>query len=376
MKTAQAYLRRCAESVTGFASRLRADVFLRTETILLATLLLLCVLYLTTIAVSTYFLHLETATIIVENITETVASGDFDSFEASETTVSQLNEVRTSYMLVTGGVMVAATLLFGYIAARIALVPTRNALNAQKQFIGNIAHELRTPLSILRANNEIALLEHASDSDMARTAQSNIEELDRMSGIIDNLLTLNVLFQSEHITFDYVALGTVIDQSVDTFLPLAARKDVRIEVAKNDAHVWGNRRALEQIVMNILKNAISYTDAGGSVHVSVDKPRRAYVTVEISDTGIGMERRELQRVFEPFYRIEPSRRRHRGGSGLGLTIVSELVKLHRGKIAVSSAPKLGTSIRITLPTRPRNGLAADHPNPQPAQHEINMDFRT
>lgn len=376
MKTTQAYLRRCAESAIGFANKLRADLFFRTETVLVVTLLLLCALYIATIATSTYFLHLEIAAVIVENLTETVASGNFDSFAASEATINELRAVRMTHLTTAGSVIVIATLIFGYIAARVALTPTRNALDAQKQFIANIAHELRTPLSVLRANSELALLEHPNTPHIAEMAQNNIEELDRMAGIIDNLLTLNILFQAERITFEFVDLNEVVDRSVAAFAPLAERAGVRLVAEKRDGvRVWGNRQALEQIAMNIMKNSLAHTKEGGTVRASVRKPRRGYVTLEMSDTGIGIEHSRLKRVFEPFYRIEPSRTREKGSSGLGLAIVSELVKLHRGKIAISSIPRTGTTIRVTLPLHERKMRTRRSTQTITTSEEVHVDFR-
>jgi signal transduction histidine kinase len=114
--------------------------------------------------------------------------------------------------------------------------------------------------------------------------------------------------------------------------------------------VWGNVAALEQILTNVIKNAIHYTPSGGTVSISVDPDYRGNIVISVADTGMGIPEKDLMHIFEPFYRGDSSRNRESGaGSGLGLAIVSELVKLHKGRIAVESIVGKGTRVEITLP---------------------------
>jgi signal transduction histidine kinase len=139
--------------------------------------------------------------------------------------------------------------------------------------------------------------------------------------------------------------------------------------------VWGNTTALEQIVMNVLKNAVVYTSAGGRILVTVEPVHPDFMEFTVQDSGRGIARKDLFRIFEPYYRADPSRKRSGGGSGLGLTIVSELVKLHNGKIAVRSAEGRGTTVTILLPAGKRP--AGTHKPPQgenDSASEIAVDY--
>lgn len=258
--------------------------------------------------------------------------------------------IGTGDIITTILLLLVVTVVFGYVVAYIALRPTRDALASQKQFIGNVAHELRTPLSIIKTNIEVALLEGTLDPRLRNTLLGNVDELDRTSDIINNLLSLNTLLNPERVEFSNVDLGKVVDATLTKVSALARQKNIRFTLHKGEfLLVTGNSAALEQVAMNLIKNAIIYTPAGGSVSISIAPNYRGYIDLEIRDTGIGIPRSDLFHVFEPFYRSERSRSRAHGGSGLGLTIVNELVKLHRGKIMIQSIEKQGTTVLVSLP---------------------------
>lgn len=293
---------------------------------------------------------MDVASSVITTVTESIATGTLNATSTSETMLADLKVIRDTNLTIVIAVSLILTLLFGYVVARIALGPTRNALASQKQFIGNIAHELRTPLSIVKANSEILLSQNGQDQEATEMIKSNIEELDRISGIINNLLTLNTFRHSSHMNFSSVDIGDVVRDALNKFEELATKKGIVLDAdIEENLSVWGNKSALDQITMNLIKNAIVYTPKQGSVFVKAHilKDR---VTIEIRDTGIGITRKELKRIFEPFYQVDPSRSQGKGSSGLGLAIVSELVKLHHGKISLRSTPKIGTTAIIELPS--------------------------
>jgi signal transduction histidine kinase len=241
--------------------------------------------------------------------------------------------------------------VFGYLVTRLALTPTRNALENQKQFVGNIAHELRTPLSIIKTNTEVALLANSISTDMRETLESNVEELNRISGIINNLLSMNLLLRPEKMEFANINLKTIIDRVFHALDGLSKKKNVMLGITGSEYQtVWGNESGVEQILMNVVKNAINYTPAGGSVTIHVEANFQNEVEVAVTDTGVGIPEKDLAYIFEPFYRGDASRNRQGGaGSGLGLAIVNELVKIHKGSIAIRSSEGTGTSVEIHLP---------------------------
>ncbi|MBI2030593.1 HAMP domain-containing histidine kinase, partial [Candidatus Kaiserbacteria bacterium] len=173
-------------------------------------------------------------------------------------------------------------------------------------------------------------------------------EMDRISEIINNLLSISILVQPEHMKFNDVDISELVGRIVDKYTPLARQHELKISVRKEDhVLVCGNATALEQIVGNVLKNAIHYTPAHGTIDIMLVSSSNKHIELIVHDSGIGISRKDIFHIFEPFYRAESVRARD--GSGLGLTMVSELVKMHSGKITVRSAPGRGTSVSIWLP---------------------------
>jgi signal transduction histidine kinase len=334
--------------VTGFAHKYRFDLFFRTELNIIALQIAFSILILFAVIVGISFLYRSAAHSFVEAIASSLKVSVSDSAELLIR--DQLTFIKNRSFLVIVSVIVPITVIFGYLIARITLAPTRGALSSQKQFIGNVAHEIRTPLSIIKTNTEVALLDDELAQGLRKTLHSNIEELDRISDIINNLLSLNTLNRPERIELQNVDLGAVTNDVVAKLKPLLTRRKLTLHYNSGDFRiVWGNPVALGQILMNVLKNAIGYTPEGGTITVSIAPDYRSHVVVMVADTGVGIERKDLLHIFEPFYRADRARVREQGGSGLGLAIVSELIKLHRGKISIKSTPKIGTTVTISLP---------------------------
>lgn len=347
--TARAYWKRFAASVTAFGRRYDADPYLRTE-VRIGMLQVAYALVLVAIAIGALVvLYSEMLNGIGAAITTALTSTTTPL--TPESITGPLKAVRTREIVGMSELIVLAAIVFGYLVSRVALGPTRSALAAQKVFIGNIAHELRTPLSVIKTNTEVRLLDSDVSKDARDMHEANLEELDRISDIIHNLLTVNALIQPERIRFENVDLGAVARHAVERFTPVAKRKSVRLRTAIDRAHsVWGNHAALEQIASNLVKNAVQHTDHGQiTVRVApAEIPR--YIELSVTDSGTGIPRENLPRLFQPFYRGDPARtRKPGGGSGLGLSIVSELVKLHRGQVSIRSTPGAGTSVHVLLP---------------------------
>ncbi len=333
-------------SGTAFADRYKYDPFLRTQINVIGMLVLFSVIILSLVGVLIDYLYQDIALSIVDSIRDSILAGG----QSETITLPALEEIRTDNFSAIAFITAATTIAFGYLLTRVALAPTRSALSAQKQFIGNIAHELRTPLSVIKTNTEVALLGTVSTEAKAMH-ESNIEELDRLSQIINNLLSLSASVRPERIEFTTVDIAAVATDVVQKLENLASIRNLDITMRKGySCFVWGNVSALEQIISNVVKNAINYTGRGGHVSVTVEEIGNSHVEVVVQDSGTGISRQDLFRIFEPFYRADASRTKSRGGTGLGLAIVSELVKLHRGKITVRSAIGRGTTVVISLPS--------------------------
>jgi signal transduction histidine kinase len=251
-----------------------------------------------------------------------------------------------------GGVALLSVLC-GALLARFTLRPARDALRYQKVFISNVAHELRTPISVIKTSTEVALIDDTMPKSVRRTFKDIVIELDRISEILNNLLSLNALTRPERMQFRAVELGPLVASVAKQYAALANERGVKVRMTKDPhATVWGNATALEQVISNLVTNALSYTprDTGGRVNIEV-RQEGNMILLSIADSGIGMSEDDLFHIFEPFYRADTSRARtaKNSSSGLGLTIVNEIVRVHRGKIQIQSAPRKGTSVHVYLP---------------------------
>lgn len=215
-----------------------------------------------------------------------------------------------------------------------------------------MSHELRTPLSTIKTASEVALLDPDLSRDTRKTFQEITEELTRVSEILDNLLSLNSLSGQEGMRFQNLDVGAVVTEVVHKLQPLARERHVPVRLKTEVGSIAiGNRSALEQVAHHLIKNALSFTPAeSGPVQVRV-YPEGSETIIEVEDHGIGMSPEELTHIFEPFYRADTSRNRtvRHGGSGLGLTIVDEMVRKHGGTVTIESKRRMGTTVVVRIP---------------------------
>lgn len=352
MKVSQALLKQSEASVIKLKNRLLNDQFFRTEWVIITSLFILCVANILIVSAASYYLNLHSTAVVREANSRILASGTFVvSPEDTNTAIRrELSHLRSTTLVVTGTIGVIITLILGFFIAKVALRPTRNALASQKQFIANVAHELRTPLSIIKASNEVLRLESPNNSEIIKMTNSNLEELDRVSGIINNLLTLNAFQDRRNQDLKPVNMSELLHETLDQLSHMTIEKNQSVirDIGTN-LLVIGNKSAIKQIFTNLIKNASTYTPKGGSLTIVANALDAKYVELGVTDSGIGIESHKLNDIFQPFYQVEPSRSSKEGSHGLGLAIVSELVKIHKGRIAIRSAVGVGTTIRVWLP---------------------------
>lgn len=360
------------ESATVSLNKYRYDPFFRTEIHVIALQAAFAVIVLVLVGASFSFLYSDISTAIAEGMQAGLAAGT--PGDLAPAIVHQIESIKSEHLFFVMSVIVVTTIVFGYIVAHVTLAPARNALASQKQFIGNIAHELRTPLSVIKTNTEVALLDTDVTGDMRSTLESNVEELDRISEIINNLLSLSALVKPERVEFSTVDLSAIVTETVEKFTPLAKRGEHQITLRKSpDAQIWGNPTALQQIVGNLIKNALTYTPRGGHIRVTVEPALQRQVELIVQDSGIGIARKDLFHIFEPFFRADSSRTKVGGGTGLGLAIVSELVKMHHGRITIRSAVGRGTTVSVLFPASHGHTVGSES-DPRNVLSEIAVDF--
>ena len=222
----------------------------------------------------------------------------------------------------------------------------------RKEFVANVSHELRTPLTNVRSYAETL---RDSGGDIPEEISNNfldiiISESDRMTHIVQDLLTLSRLdsgrTEMAMARFDFNAAIESVARAVE----LAARQHQHQLTVSCETLplVTGDRGRLEQVMMNILSNAIKYTPDGGDIRVTATSDSD-YIYVDVADNGIGIPEADRDRIFERFYRVDKARSRESGGTGLGLSIAKEIVEKHGGKLSVVPKDEPGTTVRLTLP---------------------------
>lgn len=225
-----------------------------------------------------------------------------------------------------------------------------HAVGEMKQFTGSIAHELRTPLTALRGEAEIALLHGQSPEDFRRVLSSQLEEFQKLTRLIDQLLTLARAEAGEfHLERVHVPIHPLLKYIVETLTLLADEKGVALVLESSPGIILrGDKEWLERALLNLLDNAIKYTPAGGSVTVRTAKEQSG-IRIEIVDTGTGIPPEALPHIFERFYRADPARDKSVEGVGLGLSLVKWIVEEHGGTIEATSIPGDGSRFTILLP---------------------------
>lgn len=220
------------------------------------------------------------------------------------------------------------------------------------EFVANVSHELRTPLTALRGFTE-TLLEGADEDPQTRRHFLSImrKEADRLTALIEDLLDLSRLESGRlKVKLAEVALAELCADVVERLRPRAEQGGIslHLELPADLPSVRGDRDRLAQVLVNLVDNGIKYTPRGGEVRVTA-QPEESAVRVLVRDTGIGIPRADLSRVFERFYRVDKARSRASGGTGLGLSIVKHIVEAHNGQLAVESEPGQGSTFSFTVP---------------------------
>lgn len=219
----------------------------------------------------------------------------------------------------------------------------------QREFLADASHELRGPLTVIRGNLDLLKMD-ISEEDREESAREVTEELERMSRLISDLLFLAEVDVQEMVERQPVALDEVVSK-VSSRAGGVDGGAHEIAVDNNEpATVGGDRYRLEQMLWNLVDNALRYTPPGGKVTLSL-RSHGEIAEVTVADTGIGIPQDQLPRIFERFYRVDRARSRGHGGAGLGLAIVKQVAEAHGGQVRVRSSLGEGTVFTIALPVQ-------------------------
>jgi heavy metal sensor kinase len=236
-----------------------------------------------------------------------------------------------------------------------------------KQFSSDASHELKTPLTILKGESEVALRKERTPQEYQQILKSNLEEINRMSNIIEDLLILSKADSGEiGLNKEPINLTKIINEIIAQMNILAKSKNLHLFTSNHlpDIHIVGDALRIRELFINLVENGIKYTEEGGSIHIALTKEyipffekqsnlaggeMGEFVKIVVSDTGIGIAHEDQERIFNRFFRVDKARSREQGGSGLGLSICKWIVEAHHGEINVESELGKGSSFIVTLP---------------------------
>lgn len=226
------------------------------------------------------------------------------------------------------------------------------AESMRRDFSANVSHEMKTPLQVIAGYAELMKNGVMPPEDCPTFAGIIYDESQNMRALINDVLTLSRLDESVLRAADAspVDLFALARDTTSHLEPIANQRQVTLTVTGSPTCVTGTSSLLEEMVSNLVSNAIRYNREGGSVHVHVEKSPQGQAVLTVRDTGIGIPAGEEEKIFERFYRVDKSRSRETGGTGLGLAIVKHAVLLHGGTVEVSSEAGVGSTFTVTLPT--------------------------
>lgn len=292
---------------------------------------------------------------IIEALRLHELSGLVDQLDAEEHTVEhelRLSSPEERWLQVNGaGIFNGNGQRHGTILVFHDLTRLKQLESARKEFVANVSHELRTPLSLIKGYAE-TLLDGAKDNPevAAKFLQTIERNADRLKLLIEDLLTISELESGRiKLNLQVVALRPAVDKVLDDLKVRAGAKNMNVFNRTPEVSLRADSNRLEQVLGNLIDNAIKYGRPNGNVSVGANATGDGLVEVMVTDDGPGIPREALERIFERFYRVDKARSREQGGTGLGLSIVKHIVQTHGGKVWAKSELGRGATFYFTMP---------------------------
>lgn len=322
----------------------RRDILLRARVKLTAAYVAVSAVLLT---IFSYLLYGALLSRLEESINEDVLN-----LVSQKIFFERASDALQSQILIADGVTLIFVIFCGYILTGITLRPIRLMREREQRFLADAAHELRTPLSIMKSGNEVVLRgETGMSPRLKKLLTENVEEIDSLTHIANGLLSLvsekdKIINKNSFVYIHQVLFGVV-----KKLEPIAHTRRIKLTFSSDESvkilTVHADQNALTRAFENLIENAIKYTKPDGSVDVRLGQTNKS-ITIQVHDTGIGISQDDLPHVKEPFFRADTARASIEG-SGLGLSIVSETIESHGGHFTIESELGVGTIVNIVLP---------------------------
>jgi signal transduction histidine kinase len=254
-------------------------------------------------------------------------------------------------LLRINGILLIVVAASGYILSGFTLAPIEASMKKQKRFVSDIAHEIKTPLTALKTSLEVNLMDKKLPSAIKTLLKENLEDVTHLDELTTSMLKLSKN-TDEPISSTPVSVEDIITQAIRLVTPAAKAKKINITYRHpelDSGSISGNKAALIDAVKILLDNAVKYSPPSTVVTISTTVNQQT-VTIKVKDEGIGINKIDIDQIFDRFYRVDPSRSKiKQPGYGLGLSIAKTIVEYHNGTISVSSKPKSGSTFTLTFP---------------------------
>lgn len=244
----------------------------------------------------------------------------------------------------SGGKIIGAVILIFDVTEK------THAEKVRREFTANVSHELKTPLQGIIGSAELIENGMVKHNDMPRFIGMIHKEASRLVTLVDDIIRLSQLDEKGAMPEETVSLRTIADEVSESLLNIAERRNISITVTGDEARITCVPKLIYEVVYNLCENAVKYNVDGGSVAIDIKDSGKS-VQLKVTDTGIGISREHLERVFERFYRVDKSHSKETGGTGLGLSIVKHAVSYHHGSVSVKSEEGKGTEFTVVLPVK-------------------------
>ena len=296
------------------------------------------------LAVSSTILYI----IILTNFTQSIRENIFLNPNIAQAIIDKAQDILLSRFVTIDAFIMFFIVILGFFLTEKTLQPIRLNMEKQKRFIADASHELRTPIAVVISGLEVNLSNKKLNLiDAKNTLEDTLEEMREFSKLSNSLLDISKYDKSICVECEVLNINELLKKIVEKNINLAHIKNITIEAKINsNAVINGNKTELSRVFFNILDNAIKYTPNNGVISVSDQISSDKYI-ITVSDTGVGISKDIIEKVFDPFFRADSSRNTE--GAGLGLTLCKKIVENHNGTILIKSEENKGTNVIISLP---------------------------